>query len=88
MKIVLDWTKSEFNLGEKVNEATIEGISNPYGFEDINAEDNRSKASIVISLKTGLATVLTKQVIVIILGFMMVIGVMVLVELKLMNKRK
>ena len=88
MKIVLDWSKSEFNLGEKVNVATIEGISNQYGFEDIKAEDNSSSASIVISLKTGLATVLTKQVIVIILGAMILIGIMVLIELKLINKRK
>lgn len=88
LKIVLDWSKSEFNLGEKVNVATIEGISNQYGFEDIKAEDNSSNASIVISLKTGLATVLTKQVIVIILGAMILIGIMVLIELKLINKRK
>lgn len=42
LKILLDWTKSEFNLGEKVNVAMIDEVKSSIGFEEQDSNNNSS----------------------------------------------
>ena len=50
---VMRWTPSEDNLGMKENIAEIVKVDNEAGFEEITIEDNKGKADLVISIKTG-----------------------------------
>ena len=51
--VVMRWTPSENNLGMKENIAEIVKVDNEAGFEEITIEDNKGKADLVISIKTG-----------------------------------
>ena len=53
LSIALRWENKENNLGAKTNEARIEESKNLANFEETNKEDNISKATIVLSIKTG-----------------------------------
>ena len=48
LNIALRWTNSESNLGSGTNKAELEGQE-----EQANKEDDKSEATIVISIKTG-----------------------------------
>ena len=54
IEIVLRWNNGENNFGEKNNIVTINGETNPAGFADINKEDNKSSANMLITVATGL----------------------------------
>jgi len=51
--VVMRWAPSENNLGMKENIAEIVKVDNEAGFEEITIEDNKGKADLVISIKTG-----------------------------------
>ena len=51
--VVMRWTPSENNLGMKENIAEIVKVDNEAGFEEITIDDNKGKADLVISIKTG-----------------------------------
>jgi len=53
LEIVLRWENEENNLGVKTNIAKIEETKNEANFRDINEEDDKGEATIVISIKTG-----------------------------------
>lgn len=87
LKIVLDWTKSEFNLGEKENVVTIGNITNNPGFTDKEESNNTSKARIVLAVKTGIEIVLTKQTIALILLELVIIGIIITIEIAFIKKK-
>lgn len=87
LKIVLDWTKSEFNLGEKENVVTIGGFTNNPGFADKDESNNVSKASVLLAVKTGIETILTKQTIAVILLELAIIGFIVTIEIVFIKKK-
>lgn len=88
LKITLDWTRSEFNLGEKENIVTIGKFSNGPGFEDKEKENNQSSSSILISVKTGLELVLTNQITALILLELCVIALIATIEIAFLNKKR
>lgn len=45
LKMTLDWTKNEFNLGEKVNVVMLEEVSSSVGFAEVDAGNNSSTSS-------------------------------------------
>ena len=51
--VIMRWNPSENNLGMKENIAEIVKVDNEAGFEEITIEDNKGKADLVISIKTG-----------------------------------
>ena len=53
LKIALKWVNRESNLGSKANIAQIEKTEAEINWEDTNAEDDISRAEIIISIKTG-----------------------------------
>ena len=87
LKMVLDWTQSEFNLGNKVNVVSIGQFSNNPGFEDEDESNNSSTSNVLLSVKTGLEIVLTKKITVIVLMTLIAIGIMALIEIKIINKK-
>ena len=88
LNMLLDWTKSEFNLGDKINVVTLEGVSNAVGFEEKDTSNNRSSASILLSLRTGKEIVLMKQITIIVLTELIIVGIVAMVEIKLIRKKK
>ncbi len=88
LKVILDWTKSEFNLGEKRNTVTIEGLTNRPGFKDQDERNNTSSATVLLAVKTGLEIVLTKQTIAVILLELAGIGMIVILEITWIKKRE
>lgn len=87
LKIVLDWMKSEFNLGEKQNIVTIGKFTNNPKFEDNNKMNNQSEASVLLSVKTGIEVVLTKQIVAVILLEIAIIGIVVAAEIAFLSKK-
>ncbi len=51
--VIMRWNPSENNLGMKENIAEIVKVDNEAGFEEITIDDNKGKADLVISIKTG-----------------------------------
>lgn len=87
LKIVLDWAKNEINLGEKENIVTIGGFTNNPGFEDKDENNNISRASVLLSVKTGMGIVLTKQILVVVLFDLIVIGILIGIEIAFIKKK-
>ena len=56
LKVVLSWEPGENHFGTKENIAEIIQTENPAKYEEVETEDNKSKAEIVITIKTGEAT--------------------------------
>ena len=54
IEITLRWNKGEDNFGQKENIVILSQISNPAGYKDIHKEDNISKASMLITVATGI----------------------------------
>ena len=54
LEITLRWKKQEDNFGEKINIASISKTNNPANFEETSKEDNKSQATMLITIGTGL----------------------------------
>ena len=52
-RVELEWIKNARNIGTMENMAEIISTSNEAGFEEINKEDNRDEASLIIAIGTG-----------------------------------
>ena len=52
-KVVMTWKKGDGHFGMQTNKVSIEEISNPAGFEDVNQENNSDEADVLISISTG-----------------------------------
>ena len=87
LQITLDWVQSDFNFGTKTNVVTIGEFSNNPGFEDEDKNNNNAQSSILFSIKTGGEIVLAKQITIIILIAIIVIGTLALIEVKIIQKR-
>lgn len=57
MTLVLRWNKGEENLKEKVNRVTLSKTESLVGFEETNLKDNVSKATMLITIATGMSDV-------------------------------
>lgn len=53
LEVVLVWQSAENNVGSKVNKVEIIGTSNESNAEETDDDDNKSEATVVISVKTG-----------------------------------
>ncbi len=53
LTVTLIWENSEENLGSKSNKAELKEGINEANYKDISKEDDKSEATIVISIKTG-----------------------------------
>lgn len=52
--LVLDWVKSEKNFGEKITKVSLMESISTAGFKETNIANNEDKASVIMSIKTGL----------------------------------
>ena len=55
-KVVLDWENGEKTVGTMLNTADITSTSNKAGFEEINLNDNKSGATVIVAIGTGDST--------------------------------
>ena len=53
LEVVLDWVNSNDNFGSMVNKAEIEKTTNVKNFEEIDLNDNKSEAKVMMSIRTG-----------------------------------
>ena len=53
LKVVLKWKRGSGNFGGQNNEVEIVETSNPANYTEIDTEDDKSNAEMVISIKTG-----------------------------------
>ena len=53
--LLLNWTQSGDNMGNKTNVVSVVETENVPGFKDNNEEDNTSEAKMIISVQTGKA---------------------------------
>ena len=75
--VVLKWEQRGDNFGEKKNEVELTKVENPAGYEETTKEDNKDKASIIMAVKTG-EDVVTRTIIIFIVGTMMMTGMTVM----------
>ena len=85
LEMLLDWDQNSFNFGQKANVVTIGEFSNVPGFGDEDGENNIAKAEILLSIKTGEAIVIAKQILAIIIMTMTGIGILALIEIKVIE---
>ena len=80
MEITLRWKQQGENFGGKVNIVSISNISNPKEFKETKTEDNKSEATILLSVATGLDGINKNLIIYISIGILliMVFGIIVL----------
>ena len=57
LEITFDWKLTENNVGLKTNEAEITAYENEFNAKDLT-DDNKDKESMLVSIKTGSATIL------------------------------
>ncbi len=88
VQIVLDWQQNSFNFGDKQNIVTIGDFLNNPGFEDSDSTNNSAKSNVLFSIRTGLEIVLTQQIVAIVLLALMIIGLLAIVEIKILHKKK
>ena len=88
VEITLKWKQQGENFGGKVNIASISNISNPKGFKETKTEDNKSEATILLSVATGVDGRNKNLIIFISIGILliMVSGIIVL-RRKIENKK-
>ena len=53
LSIALKWKNKEENLGSQTNTVKIEETNNSANFKDTNEQDNKSEATVIVSIKTG-----------------------------------
>ena len=53
LEVVLDWVNRNDNFGSMVNKAEIEKTTNVKNFEEIDLNDNKSEAKVMMSIRTG-----------------------------------
>ena len=66
VEITTRWKNSITNFGDMTNRAIVENSSNPYGYEDKNKDNDEGKSIVVISVGTGIETMVTVARIVIV----------------------
>lgn len=87
LDVILTWINADNNFGIRTNVARLDNFLNPYGFEDINENNNRSEAQAILSIKTGLEYVLLKHAGLIVATELLVISLFVIIELKILRKK-
>ena len=55
-KVTLDWQNGEQTLGTMLNTADIVATRNSAGFEELNLNDNKSGATVIVAIGTGDST--------------------------------
>lgn len=89
LKMTLKWDNNITNFGEKKNTASIEKVSNPYGYENSNKAKGAGSASIVISVGTGVEEKVTIiRIIIIALTTCMVICLIAGIEILILKRKK
>ncbi|MCI8961355.1 MAG: hypothetical protein HFJ18_00295, partial [Clostridia bacterium] len=53
LSIALKWKNKEENLGSQTNTVKIKETNNAVNFKDTNEQDNKSEATVIVSIKTG-----------------------------------
>ena len=76
LEVVLVWQNSKDNFGEKVNVAQIMQTNNISKAEETTLEDNKSQASVMMNVRTGLSSEYIVLIPIILLSVtMLVIGI-------------
>lgn len=76
MTLVLRWNKGEENFKEKVNIVTLSKTESLVGFEETNLKDNVSRATMLITIATGIGDV--KVIIFVILAILVaILGILI-----------
>ena len=52
-KVVIQWKKGEKNIGTKINNVVLVNETNDAKFKDVNSEDNKSQATLILTIATG-----------------------------------
>ena len=84
LSVTLKWINSEGNLGSISNKAELIGEDNIADFDDTNAEDDTSTATIVISIKTGWKV--SAIIIITIVTSMIITGYLIVITLRATGK--
>ena len=86
IKIVLRWEKGENNFGEKDNIVTLAKVTNPAGYEDINNEDNKDEAKMIITISTGIEAQIKMYIIIGVLLSLIATGIIIARRLREMKQ--
>ena len=76
-KVAIEWINGESNFGVFDNTVKVVDTENPANFEETTEEDNTSTAELITSIKTGME----ENIILMITGAGLAIGLFVLVYL-------
>ena len=52
-KVVLEWERGANNFGALVNTVELTNVENPANFKETTLENNKSKAELVLAVKSG-----------------------------------
>ena len=52
-KVVLEWERGANNFGTLANTVELTNVENPVNFKETTLEDNKSKAELVLAVKSG-----------------------------------
>ncbi|MBQ2937415.1 MAG: hypothetical protein IJE05_00790, partial [Clostridia bacterium] len=84
IEITLRWNNSEDNFGQKDNIVLLDQMNNPAGYQDVNKDDNKSKASMLIAIATGL----DGNSMIVVMGIIQIILVISMVILIIYRKKE
>ena len=84
IEITLRWNNSEDNFGQKDNIVVLDQMNNPAGYQDVNKDDNKSKASMLIAIATGL----DGNSMIVVMGIIQIILVISMVILIIYRKKE
>ena len=87
-KVVLKWINGTNNFGSKVNTVKIEGITNGLEYSDNNEGDNKASVTTLFSIATGSNLKIAIDIIYIIFVTIISIGVLAVVEIRILQKKK
>ena len=86
-KVVLQWDNSQSNFGQKINKASLQGVTNKLKYIDSNQENSNSQATVLFSIATGENASVIIELISVMLFTISLIAIFVIIELKILAKK-
>lgn len=84
LELTIKWKNSEKNLGSKENKAQIVSTENEAGYKDTKTKDDKSEATVIVSIKTGV--VVSIIIVIMILGSLGICGYVIITTTHKMGK--